>query len=216
MSWTGGKDCSLACYKALQTHDVALLVHFDWETPSPSHPQAIAKLQAKAVKTKFLWLPVKPPYIESYRQAIIQLKKEYGIEGIVTGDITVDTFHGAWIDDVCKGTGVQVVKPLWEQDRKILLEELLSSGIKAMYTCVKEPWMTEDWLGRIINANAVKEMQVLHDKNGLDICGEFGEYHTMTLDAPFYTKTIEVTKFAKKKIGTSFILEPIEISLKPK
>jgi diphthine-ammonia ligase len=85
-----------------------------------------------------------------------------------------------------------------------------------MYTCVKEPWMTEDWLGRIIDAKAVKEMQILHEKNGLDICGEFGEYHTMTLDAPFYEKKIQVSMFKTKKVDTSFILEPAELSLKPK
>jgi diphthine-ammonia ligase len=122
MSWTGGKDCALACYKALKSHNVALFVHFDWETPSPSHPQAIAKLQAQALNAQFLWLPVKPPYLESYHKAIIQLKQEYGIEGIVTGDITVDAFHGAWMDDLCKGTGVQVIKPLWEQNRKLYLK----------------------------------------------------------------------------------------------
>jgi diphthine-ammonia ligase len=216
MSWTGGKDCSLACHKAMKSHDVALLVHFDWEKPSPSHPKVIAKLQAQAVKTTFLWVPVKPPYLDSYRQAILKLKDEYNIEGIVTGDITVDTFHGAWINDVCKGTSVQVIKPLWEQDRKSILTELLRSGIKVVYTCVKTPWMTPDWVGRTIDAQAVAYMEVLHEKNGLDICGEFGEYHTMTLDAPFFTKTIQISTFKTKKIDTSFIMEQLELSLNPK
>ena len=216
VSWTGGKDSSLACYKAMKTHDVALFVHFVWEKPSPSHPRAITELQTQAVKPQILWDHLKPPYLESYRESILELKKEYGIEAIVTGDITVDNIHGAWIDDVCKGTGVQVLKPLWEQDRKSILNDLLGSGIKVIYTCVKEPWMTPDWLGRTIDAQAVKEMEVLHDKNGLDICGEFGEYHTMTLDGPFFTHTIEVSAFKTKKVDTSFILDPDKLALRPK
>ena len=215
--WTGGKDSSLACYKAMKDHDVALFVHFMWEKPSPSHPLAITKLQSEALKKRFLWDRLKPPYLESYRESIIELKKEYGIEAVVTGDISyVDAFHGNWIDDVCKGTGVEVIKPLWEMDRKSILEDLIGSGFKVIFTCVKEPWMTEKWLGRTIDAQAIKEMEELHEKNGLDLCGEFGEYHTMTVDAPYFTKTIQISHFKTKKVDKSFILEPVELSLKPK
>jgi diphthine-ammonia ligase len=216
VSWTGGKDSALACYKAMKDHEVVLFVNFMWETPSPSHPLVITKLQSEALNTRFLWDRLTPPYLASYRESITEMKNEYGIEAIVTGDITVDTIHGAWIDEVCKDTGVKVLKPIWEKDRKTILEELIDSGFKVIYTCVKEPWMTADWLGRTIDAQTVKEMEVLHEKNGLDICGEFGEYHTMTLDAPYFTKTIQLPKFKMKKVETSFILEPVELSLKPK
>jgi diphthine-ammonia ligase len=216
VSWTGGKDSALACYKAMKEHEVALFVHFMWEKPSPSHPTVITKLQSEAVETKFLWDRLDPPYRDAYRESILELKNEFGIEAIVTGDITVDSFHGAWIDEVCKDTGVKALKPLWEMDRNAILNDLICGGFKVIFTCVKEPGMTADWLGRTIDPQAVKEMEVLHEKNGLDICGEFGEYHTMTLDAPFFIKTIQVPKFKVKKVETSFILEPVELSLKPK
>ena len=212
--WTGGKDSSLACYKALKDHDVAYMVTFIWEKPSLSHPLSIIKLQSEAVSIPFLWDRVKPPYFDSYREAIIELKTEYGIEAVVTGDISyVDAFHGNWIDDVCKDTGVKVIKPLWEKDRQSILDDLLGSGFKVMYTCVKEPWMTDDWLGRIIDKQSVAEMQELHRTKGLDLCGENGEYHTMTLDAPFYTKIVKVPKFTKQKTENGFIIEPVELSL---
>ncbi len=163
------------------------------------HPTTITKLQSEAVETRFLWDRLEPPYLEAYRESILELKNEFGIEAIVTGDITVDSFHGAWIDEVCKDTGVKVLKPLWEMDRNAILDDLIGSGFKVIFTCVKEPWMTDDWLGRTIDAQRVKEMEALHEKNGLDICGEFGEYHTMTLDAPFFTKTIQVPMFKMKR-----------------
>jgi len=215
--WTGGKDSSLACYKVMKEHEVPFVVTFIWEKPSLSHPLSIIKLQAEALKTPFSWYKLKAPYFESYRNAITELKKEYGIEAVVTGDISyVDAFHGNWIDDVCKGTGVQVIKPLWEKDRKRIMEDLLSSGFKVMLTCVKEPWMTEEWLGKVIDWPRLKEIEELHQKNGLDICGEFGEYHTMTIDAPFFTQTIQVSKFTKQKVDNAFIMEPVELSLAPK
>lgn len=215
--WTGGKDSALASFHAMKDHDVALFVHFIWEKPSLSHPRTITKLQSEVVNKPFLWDRLDPPYLESYRESILELKKEYGIEAVVTGDISyVDAFHGNWIDDVCKGTGVKVIKPLWELDRKSILEDLVGSGFKVIFTCVKEPWLTEDWIGRTINAQTVKEMEELHKKNGLDLCGEFGEYHTMTIDTPFFTKTINVPQFTKKKTDNGFILQPLELSLSPK
>jgi uncharacterized protein (TIGR00290 family) len=165
----------------------------------------------------FLWDRLKAPYFKSYREAITELKTEYGIEAVVTGDISyVDAFHGNWIDDVCKGTGVKVIKPLWEMDRKRIMEDLLSSGFKVMLTCVKEPWMTEEWLGKIIDWQRLKEIEELHETKGLDICGEFGEYHTMTIDAPFFTSSIQVSKFTKQKVDNAFIMKPVELSLAPK
>ncbi|MCW4046832.1 MAG: diphthine--ammonia ligase [Candidatus Bathyarchaeota archaeon] len=215
--WTGGKDSSLACLKTMKDHDVAYIVTFIWEKPSLSHPLPIIKLQSEAVKIPFLWERLDPPYKESYRDAIIELKEEYGIEAVVTGDISyVDSFHGNWIDDVCEDTGVEVIKPLWEKDRKSIMKELIASGFKTIFTCVKKPWLTEDWLGKTIDGQRLKMMEELHEKNGLDLCGEFGEYHTMTVDAPFFTKAIQVPCFKKLKTENSYIMEPIEPSLTSK
>ncbi len=144
------------------------------------------------------------------------MKTEYGIEAIVTGDITQDTFHGTWIDEVCKDTGVQVIKPLWEHDREELMEELLASGLKVVFTCVKAPWFTDDWLGRTIDEQCLRDLKDLHNKNGVDICGEFGEYHTMVMDAPFFAKAIQMPMFKKHDTENGCIIEPVLLSLAPK
>jgi diphthine-ammonia ligase len=216
--WTGGKDSSLACYKAMKDkYDVALIVTFIWEKPSLAHPLSVIKLQSEVLRIPFLWDKLKAPYFEAYREAISELKKEYGVEGVVTGDISyVDSFHGNWIDDVCKGTGVEVVKPLWGLDRSQILEELIASGFKVIITCAKEPWLDEKWLGRTIDTQSMKDLKEVNKKNGMDLCGEMGEYHTMTLGAPFFTKTIQVSEFKKEKIDNAFVLEPIGLSLAPK
>lgn len=216
--WTGGKDSALACYKALKNgHEVSYLVTFIWNNPSLAHSLSLIKLQSEAVKIPFIWDKLEEPYFESYREAILELKNEYGIEGIVTGDISyVDEFHGNWIDKVCEGTGVEVIKPLWDMEREQILTELLDDGFKVMLTCVKEPWLTEEWLGRTLDLQSMVDMQQLHGENGLDICGEFGEYHTMTLDAPFFNKIIRIPNFKKLKTEHGVILEPVEFSISPK
>jgi uncharacterized protein (TIGR00290 family) len=217
-SWSGGKDSCLACHKAIaQGYDVTHIVTFIWETPSLAHPLSVIELQSEALKIPRHEAKVREPYFEAYRETISQLKKDYGIEGLVTGDISyVDSFHGYWIDDVCKGTGVEVIKPLWGLDRSAIVDELISKGFKAMFTCVKEPWFNEEWLGRILDKQSVKDLKDLNQKYGMDICGEMGEYHTMILDAPFFKQTIQISKFDKEKINGMFILKPTNFSLAPK
>jgi diphthine-ammonia ligase len=215
--WTGGKDSALACLKAMQEHDVAYMVTFIWQKPSLSHPLSMIKMQSEAVKVPFLWERLNPPYEESYRTAILELKNEYGIEAVVTGDISyVDAFHGNWIDNICEGTGVEVIKPLWEKPRQAIMEDLLASGFKVIFTCVKQPWLTDDWLGKTIDAERLKEMEDLHSRNGLDLCGEFGEYHTMTMDAPYFQKKLQINQFKRMKTDNGYIIDPTDLNLVPK
>lgn len=218
VSWSGGKDSCLACYKALaQGHDVTNLVTFIWETPSLAHPMPLIALQSKALGIKHTEARVKEPYFEQYREAMARLKKENGIEGIVTGDISfVDSFHGNWINDVCKGLNIEVIKPLWEADRSDLLNELISKGFKAVFTCVKEPWFDEKWLGRELDWECLKDLKKLRDKYGMDLCGEMGEYHTMMIDGPIFKKALEISRFSKEKQEGIYFMRVTESHLKPK
>ena len=191
--------------------------HFHLAETVPLSSSAPDKTSIRICKDPISLGQGEPPYDESYREAVIELKDEYGIEAVVTGDISyVDDFHGNWIDEVCKGTGVQVIKPLWEKPRKEFMEELLANKFKVTFTCVKEPWLTEDWVGKVIDPPLLKNLEVLHEKNGLDLCGENGEYHTMTLDAPFFTKAVQVRKFETKKTENGFIMEALDFGLAAK
>lgn len=214
--WTGGKDSALACYKAQKNHDVAMFVNFIWEKPSMSHPSLITKLQSEAIREQFLWDRLQPPYPESYRESILELKNEYGIEAVVTGDITADTFHGKWIDEVCKDTGVSghqapVGARTGEANGGNTCE-----WFESHFHMRERALVHQEWLGRTIDEKCLQDLQALHEKNGVDLCGEFGEYHTMVVDAPFFTKTIQMSMFKKQKTENGFIMEPVGLSLKPK
>ena len=175
VSWSGGKDSCLACSKAItQGYDVTHIVTFIWETPSLAHPLPLIALQSKALGIRHIEARVKEPYFEQYKETISRLIKENGIEGIVTGDISfVDSYHGNWIDDVCKGLNIEVIKPLWGVDRYEILNELISQGFKAVFTCAKQPWFDEKWLGRELDWECLKDLKELREKYGIDLCGEF-------------------------------------------
>lgn len=218
VSWSGGKDSCLAYQKALaQDHEICGIITFLWENPSLAHPLHIIELQAKAIKTKHFKAETKEPYFEHYRKALSSLAKEESIEGIVTGDIApLDAFHGNWMDDVCKGLNLKVIKPLWGVDRHQILKELISQGCKAVFSCVKKPWFDEKWLGRELNWESLEELKTLRNCYGIDLCGENGEYHTLITDAPIFKEIIEISRYIVERRNGTFYMKIEEAYLKPK
>ena len=57
---------------------------------------------------------------------------------------------------------------------------------------------------------------MLSKKNGLDPCGENGEYHTMTIDGPTFKDTIQISKFTKHEHNDRMYTIISEFCLKPK
>ncbi len=215
--WTGGKDSTLAYYKITKRNlDVALMATFIWDKAPLSHPLPLIRLQSQALQTPISLERVSPPYFENYRQAIIELKEDFGVEAVATGDIaTVDRFHGNWIDEVCKDTGVEVIKPLWEMNRQRIVEALVRHGFNTIFTSVKKPWFSEKWLGRTIDHETISDLVKINEETGMDICGENGEYHTMTMDGPLYKKAINISKFETEEVNDAYVMKPLEFGLMP-
>ncbi|GBG28913.1 Diphthine--ammonia ligase [Hondaea fermentalgiana] len=122
---------------------------------------------------------------EAYGAAMSALRAEHGVEVIVTGDIDlVGSSTTNFIDDVCKLTacGLSCWLPLWQISRRAALDEMLARGFDIRFSCVKSPFFDETWIGRRIDAASLAEMTAM-EADGLDLCGENGEYHTVVLDA---------------------------------
>jgi diphthine-ammonia ligase len=67
-----------------------------------------------------------------------------------------------------------------------------------IFSCVKTPWLAEDWIGRVLDGGSVEELRVLRKRNGLDMCGENGEYHTLVTEAPFFRKRVRIVSWVRK------------------
>jgi diphthine-ammonia ligase len=86
---------------------------------------------------------------------------------------------------------------LWGRDRKEMLDRLVSLGFDVIFSAVKKPWLSEDWLGKRLDSHSIKELKIIWARTGLDICGENGEYHTLVLGAPYFKKHLEIHRFSK-------------------
>lgn len=198
-SWSGGKDSCFALMQAIgvgYTPKVLLNVLNEEGKISRSHgiPSSILKLQAVAAG-----LPVHlissswQDYEMHFTNALGVLKEHYDLGYAVFGDIDLQA-HRDWEEKVCVNAGLTAVLPLWKQDRKSLVMQMLEAGIEAMIVSCNEV-MGERFIGEMITPALVEELESM----GIDACGENGEYHTLVLDCPLFSSGINVKVEEKLK-----------------
>ena len=97
-----------------------------------------------------------------------------------------------WIRKRCRPVGLNVHTPLWRRDRDTLLQQMLERGFKVRFSCVDTCWIDQSWVGRELDATAIDALRIINEQTGLDLCGEDGEYHTMAVDGPGFTRGIDI------------------------
>ena len=163
-----------------------------------AHPLSFLAVQAQALGLPHYVFNVKEPFDLSYEDAILSVKKKRGISTLLAGDIAAVAGHDPdWMTDRCTRCGVNLIKPLWHRDRTELLRMLLSLKFKVVFSCVKRPWFTDEWLGLELSPTSVERLIEISRRTGLDICGEQGEYHTLVLDGPRFKKRIRIGSYSK-------------------
>ena len=211
VSWSGGKDSSLALYEAeMSGCKINCLLTF---APSQerflAHPLAIMRLQARALGLPHYVVVVEEPYERSYEKAISSIKEEHRIDTLVTGDIGEVAGHDPnWMGDRGARCGVDVLRPLWHQNKLELLNRLLRLKFKILFSCVKRPWFTDEWLGLELSRSSIERLCELNKRTGLDICGEQGEYHTSVVDGPRFRKSITLGLFSKHADDSLMYISP--------
>lgn len=193
MLWTGGKDSCLALHEAAAAgcQVVGLVTFAPPRARFLAHPLRAMRLQAQALGLAHEVLEIDAPYDRGYEAAIRGLARR-GIETVVTGDIAEVDGRPNWVRARSAGSGLRVWTPLWGRGRRALLERLLRLGVRAVFSLVRAPAFDASWVGRELDRRALRELR----RRGVDLCGENGEYHTLVLDAPLFTRAIELGSFS--------------------
>lgn len=215
-SWSGGKDSCLSCYKAmLEGHDVAYFFTMFATDGSHTRSHRLSK-ELLMAQSQAIGVPVyhrcasRNTYEKEFKRALAFFK-EKGIQGGVFGDLYLEE-HRIWLERVCANTEINPLLPLWGIDGKDLLLQFMQAGFEAVVIAVKDDSLGMNWLGRKINQEFISEMQ----KEGVDICGEKGEYHTLVIDGPVFKKKIAIgdTRVVRRQ-GVS-LLEILNFELEQK
>jgi uncharacterized protein (TIGR00290 family) len=197
-SWSGGKDCSLACYRAISDgFEVSCLLNFisnEGRCMSHGLNSGLIVAQSEAIGIPLVqWRTAWNSYEREFKAALRRMR-EMGVEGVVFGDIHEIPRHEGWVDRVCKELDLVPVKPLWGHDPRQILSDFMDEGFEATVIMVKADVLGEGWLGRKVDRGFVSDLLKL-DK--VDPCGELGEYHTYVTDGPLFKRRINILEYDK-------------------
>lgn len=180
--WTGGKDSALALYRAADRGArVCVLTTFvPSEGPDfKAHPLSAMKAQAKQLEIEHRAIPVSAPYREGYIAGLEHIRDDFSVSAAVTGDIDLVNGRPNWIRECSAAIDLDVLTPLWQQDREGLLWDVVDRGIIAQVSWINNDALPIQWLGRTVDAEFIHDIVALSARTGVDVCGENGEYHTM-------------------------------------
>jgi len=109
-----------------------------------------------------------------------------GIEAIAFGDLFLQDIRN-YREEKLRGTGLTPVFPVWEQDTRELLREMIDAGVKTRIVCVDPKKLSPEFAGRDIDEAFLRDLPA-----GVDPCGENGEFHTCVYDGPMFGQAIKI------------------------
>jgi uncharacterized protein (TIGR00290 family) len=203
LMWSGGKDSALALDRAWRAGiEVSrLLTFYDSATGRVRfHATRVEILEAQAAAVGIALRAIPTTWAEmdaNLRRELASLHEE-GFTGVVFGDIHLADVR-AWYEDRVKATGLEHVEPIWGEPPRALLAEFISTGGRAVITCVDLAKLDEAWLGCIIDEKFAGEIEA----EGVDPCGENGEYHSFAFAGPVFTTPVPWTA-GERRIDSGF------------
>jgi len=197
---TGGKDSTLALFKALRAgHRVKYLASMiplredSWMFHYPNI--RLVDLFAEAVDiplAKAETSGVKEEEVEDLKRLIEKL----GVEGLVSGAIASE-YQKARVEQICEVLNLKCISPLWHKNPIDILREIIKLKFDVIITGVSAYGFDPEWLARRIDDAALKDLIELNRKYGISVVGEGGEYETLVLNGPLFKKRITIIEGKK-------------------
>lgn len=196
-NWSSGKDSALALYHLLKDnrYSVDQLV-----TTINSHYNRVSmhglRIELLLEQTKSLNIPAslielpEMPSMEIYERKMLEMVsklKDDGFTHSAFGDIFLEDLRIYREKQLAKQNFISVF-PIWKKDTNKLLNEFLDLGFKTIIVCANSKYFGEDFVGTIIDENFIDNLP-----EGVDPCGENGEFHTFCFDGPIFKKPIPFT-----------------------
>jgi uncharacterized protein (TIGR00290 family) len=198
--WSGGKDSALALARARAAGIQVdrLLSFFDSATGRVRfHATRVEMLEAQAasIETELRAIPTTWAEMEASLKRELRSLAEEGFSGVVLGDIHLADVR-AWYEERVTAAGLEHIEPIWGEPPQQLLEEFVSSGGRAVVTCVDLSKLDETWLGRVIDQTFANEIAA----TGVDPCGENGEYHSFAFAGPVFARQVEWARGDRRSV----------------
>ncbi len=124
-------------------------------------------------------------YERAMSAAMAQARAE-GVTHLIFGDLFLEDIRKYREENLAK-CGIAPVFPLWGVDTRILAQEMLAGGLRAVLTCVDPKELDATFAGRSFDEKLLADFPP-----GIDPCGENGEFHTCVVAGPMFASPIPV------------------------
>ena len=198
MSYSGGKDSSMALYRLLKSHnwDVKRLLTTANATYNRSSMHGVrTKLfqqQADAIGLPLdvVWLTPEDGG-DGYEQKMKEILGRYqacGLNHVAFGDLYLEDVR-SYRETMNQTVGVRSLFPVWGIPTRAFAESIIRVGFKAIVVCVDTTQLDASFCGREFDQAFLNELPA-----GIDWCAEQGEFHTFCYDGPIFSKPVSFQK----------------------
>lgn len=195
ISWSSGKDSTLTLIRLLQNPDyevVALYTtHVANEVPFQVTPISVVQMQADLAGLPLITieLPTVFPANNEYQSLVVTGLKECGIEfdAVAFGDMFCNgivEYRKSYIEEA----GWECVFPLVGQSSSELAKEIINCGIKTILVTTDGTQLDNQFCSQEYTMQLLSGLPVQ-----VDPCGEDGEFHTLVIEAPCFSGSIELS-----------------------
>jgi diphthamide synthase (EF-2-diphthine--ammonia ligase) len=150
----------------------------------------VLEAQARAAGLPLITVPIPSPcpneiYEERMAEACRQAVAD-GFTHVAFGDLFLEDVR-KYREERLEGTGLTPLFPLWNQPTDALAREMLAGGVEAYLTCIDPKQLPSSFAGRRYDAPLLADLP-----NGIDPCGERGEFHTCVVAGPMFSAPLAV------------------------
>ncbi|MGQ0694390.1 MAG: ATP-binding protein [Nitrospiraceae bacterium] len=196
VSWSSGKDSAFAVHELWKQDNIEIVGLLSTVTQTyervAMHGVRVALLKRQAEELGLPLHQVEIPYpcpnqIYERRMAeAIERAQRAHVTHIVFGDLFLEDVR-RYRETMLAQTGIQPLFPLWQRPTRELANAMITSGLKAVITCVDPQRLSPSFAGKDYDATFLANLP-----GGVDPCGERGEFHTFVFDGPMMGNPIQI------------------------
>jgi ABC transporter with metal-binding/Fe-S-binding domain ATP-binding protein len=199
MSWaaltSGGKDSILSIQKAIDSGkevEYMITVHPKNQDSYMFHSanlDAVAAI-AKVAGMKYREIPThgrKEEELADLEAGLASLD----VEGVIAGAVA-SVYQAERVRAITERLGISLFTPLWHRDTEKLLEEV-ARRMDVIIVVTAADGLDERFLGAHFNDELIDRLKHVAATHHINLAGEGGEYETLALNAPFYSRSITYT-----------------------
>jgi len=196
LSWSSGKDSAWALHLLRQQPDVevvALLTTFNTAADRVAmHAvrRTLVKMQAERAglplwEVELPW-PCSNDDYECRMRAVVERALAEGVDAVAFGDLFLEDIRAYRVKQLA-GTALEPLFPVWGIPTGELAQQMIAGGVRAKLTCVDPAKLDPSFAGREFDTALLRDLP-----DGIDPCGENGEFHSFVYAAPVFSSAIAV------------------------